>query len=125
MVEALAAVERGDQHRLKMFLLATLLLGSLFLSIQGYEYIKLYEEGLSPTSAPHEAPAVYGTTFYLQTGFHGAHVTGGVVAMLYLTLRAFRGGFSQENHEAVELVGLYWHFVDVVWILLFTIVYLF
>ncbi len=124
MVEALAAIEKGDQRRLRIFLLATLLLGCTFVSIQAFEYNKLFHEGLTPTAAPLGAPAVYGTTFYIQTGFHGAHVSGGIVAMAYVTLRAFRGGFSKENHEAVELMGLYWHFVDVVWIFLFTIVYL-
>src|SRR5437899_8935257 len=66
----------------------------------------------------------YGPTFFAQTGVHGSHVTAGVLAMAYITRKAFKGGFTTENHEAVELVGLYWHFVDVVWIFLFTIVYL-
>jgi heme/copper-type cytochrome/quinol oxidase subunit 3 len=67
---------------------------------------------------------LYGPTFYAQTGVHGSHVTAGVLAMAYVTRKAFKDGFTKENHEAVELVGLYWHFVDVVWIFLFTIVYL-
>ncbi len=127
MVEALAAIERGNQSRLKFLLLATLLLGITFLSIQGFEYryIKLFfEEGLTFTTAPGGRNPLYGSTFYIQTGVHGSHVTGGVLAMGYATFRAFRGGFTKENHEAVELIGLYWHFVDVVWIFLFTIVYL-
>jgi len=125
MVEALAAIERGDQKRLRIFLLATLLLGITFLSIQAYEYQKLYfAEGLTFTSAPHNVNVLYGPTFYAQTGVHGSHVTAGVLAMAYVTRKAFKGGFTKENHEAVELAGLYWHFVDVVWIFLFTIVYL-
>jgi len=67
---------------------------------------------------------LYGATFYAQTGVHGSHVTAGVLGLAYITRKAFKGGFTKENHEAVELAGLYWHFVDVVWIFLFTIVYL-
>ena len=125
MVEALAAAERGNQKQLKLFLAATLALGITFLSIQGFEYLKLFfEEGLTFTSAPGPINDLYGSTFYIQTGVHGSHVLAGVLAMAYTTIKAFRGGFTKENHEAVELVGLYWHFVDVVWIFLFTIVYL-
>jgi heme/copper-type cytochrome/quinol oxidase subunit 3 len=128
MVEALAAIERGDQRKVRYFLLATLLLGITFLSIQAYEYQKLYfGEGLTFTQVPahaHEVNLLYGPTFYAQTGVHGSHVTAGVLALAYVTRKAFKGGFTKENHEAVELVGLYWHFVDVVWIFLFTIVYL-
>ena len=138
MVEALRSAEMGNQTRLRMFLLATLLLGITFVSIQAYEYQKLFlEEGLRPwgldravflESHPGEPfPAwgqTYGTTFYVQTGFHGAHVSGGVLGLAFLTAKAFKGGYSQKNHEAIELVGLYWHFVDVVWIFLFTVVYL-
>src|SRR5436309_2028754 len=125
MVEGLAAAERGDQRKLRIFLLATLLLGMTFLSIQAFEYQKLYfGEGLTFKSAPFGVNPLYGPTFYAQTGVHGSHVTAGVLAMAYITRKAFKGGFTKENHEAVELVGLYWHFVDVVWIFLFTIVYL-
>jgi heme/copper-type cytochrome/quinol oxidase subunit 3 len=125
MVEALASIERGNQRRLKMYLAGTLALGITFLSIQGYEYIKLFfTEGLTFTGAPGPINDLYGSTFYIQTGVHGSHVFAGVMAMAYATIKAFRGGFTKENHEAVELIGLYWHFVDVVWIFLFTIVYL-
>jgi heme/copper-type cytochrome/quinol oxidase subunit 3 len=130
MVEALAAIERGDQRKVRYFLLATLLLGIIFLSIQAYEYQKLYfHEGLTFISVPAHAEergvnVLYGPTFYAQTGVHGSHVLAGVLALAYATRKAFKGGFTKENHEAVELIGLYWHFVDVVWIFLFTIVYL-
>src|SRR2546428_576460 len=83
-----------------------------------------FGEGLTFKSAPFGVNPLYGPTFYAQTGVHGSHVTAGVLAMAYTTRKAFKGGFTKENHEAVELVGLYWHFVDVVWIFLFTIVYL-
>jgi heme/copper-type cytochrome/quinol oxidase subunit 3 len=125
MVEAFAAAETGDQKRLRLFLLATLILGITFVSIQAFEYQKLYfQEGLTFKSAPDGVNPLYGPTFYAQTGVHGSHVTAGVLALAYVTRKAFKGGFTKENHEAVELVGLYWHFVDVVWIFLFPIVYL-
>jgi heme/copper-type cytochrome/quinol oxidase subunit 3 len=66
----------------------------------------------------------YGTTFYIQTGFHGAHVAGGVIWLLVVLAKAFAGTYTAENYMGVEIFGLYWHFVDLVWILLFTIVYL-
>jgi cytochrome c oxidase subunit 3 len=138
MVEALRAAERGNQRGIRFFLLATLLLGITFVSIQAYEYQKLFlDEGLRPwgidpdiyaENHPGFAPPLwgptYGTAFYVQTGFHGAHVSGGVLGLAFLTGKAFKGGYSAKNHEAIELVGLYWHFVDVVWIFLFTVVYL-
>ncbi|MFQ5985786.1 MAG: heme-copper oxidase subunit III [Thermoplasmata archaeon] len=125
MAEALHAIQQGNQRAFVQRLLITLALGITFLSIQGTEYIALiFEEGLTPFSSPDGWPAAYGSTFYIQTGFHGAHVTGGVIAMSYVTLKARKGGFTAKNHGTVELMGLYWHFVDVVWIFLFTIVYL-
>lgn len=123
MAEALHAIRLGDQPALVRRLLLTLLLGLTFISIQGYEYVQLFAEGLSPTSSP-VGPAIYGSTFYIQTGFHGAHVTVGLIGLAYVARKAAKGGFTKENHETVELMGLYWHFVDVVWIFLFTIVYL-
>lgn len=139
MVEALRAAERGNQSQLKMFLLATFLLGAIFVGIQAYEYNKLFfGEGLRPWGVDsaqlyaslHNGESVplwwhtFGTTFFVQTGFHGAHVTGGVIALGFLTGKAFKGGYTAKDHEGIELVGLYWHLVDVVWIFLFTIVYL-
>ena len=127
MVEALAAIERDDKVKHRFYLLATLLLGITFLSIQAFEYQHLYfGEGLTFTHAPLGSGVnpLYGPAFYAQTGVHGSHVTAGVLALAYVTRKAFKGGFTKENHEAIELVGLYWHFVDVVWIFLFTIVYL-
>ncbi|MEE9268325.1 MAG: heme-copper oxidase subunit III [Thermoplasmata archaeon] len=123
MVEALHAIQRGDQKALVQRLLLTLVLGIAFLSIQGFEYVVLIAEGLTPFSSP-VPPLAYGSAFFIQTGFHGAHVTGGVIALAYVALKARKGKFTAEKHETVELMGLYWHFVDVVWIFLFTIVYL-
>ena len=67
---------------------------------------------------------IYGSTFYTMTGFHGFHVTVGVICLTYVTIKAFRGKYSQADHRGIEVLGLYWHFVDLVWIILFTIVYL-
>ena len=125
MVEALSAIERGDQKHLRYFLLATMVLGITFLAFQANEFYHLYfVDGLTFTSAPFGVNPNYGPAFYMQTATHGAHVTAGVLALAYLNIKAWKGGFTKENHETVELVGLYWHFVDVVWIFLFTLVYL-
>jgi heme/copper-type cytochrome/quinol oxidase subunit 3 len=119
MVEALRGAQMGDERRMRAFLLLTMLLGIVFLGIQAREYILLFfQRGFRPTTS------LYGATFYLQTGFHGGHVTAGVVALAFVNLKARRGGYTRDSHEGVELMGLYWHFIDVVWIFLFTIVYL-
>ena len=127
MVQALKGIERGNLLHFRLALLATLLLGLTFVSIQVFEYNKLFfEEHLTPWKNP-IAPqlATFGTTFYMQTGFHGAHVSGGVIGLAYLNVKAWKKDwFTPKSHEAVELVGLYWHFVDIVWIFLFPLVYL-
>jgi heme/copper-type cytochrome/quinol oxidase subunit 3 len=126
MVKAFASIELGDQRGLRRWLLATVLLGAVFLSIQGIEYVKLAEHGFVPMVDAYaaEGAPLYGMTFYTLTGFHGAHVTIGVLCMIFVTVKAFRGRYSQADHGGVEVMGLYWHFVDLVWIILFTIVYL-
>jgi len=127
MVQALKGVEKGDLRLFRAALLATLLLGITFVSIQVYEYNKLFfGEHLTPWMNPIRPElATFGTTFYMQTGFHGAHVTGGVFGLAYLNYKAWKKDwFTPKSHEAVEIVGLYWHFVDIVWIFLFPIVYL-
>lgn len=126
MVKAFAAVEHGDQAGLKRWLLGTILLGSTFLSIQVYEYIKLVGDGFVPMASRYAAEGgpLYGSTFYTMTGFHGTHVTIGVLCLIFTAIKAFRGKYSKDNYAGVEIMGLYWHFVDLVWIILFTIVYL-
>ena len=137
MVKAFAAIQQGDQRGLKVWLLATILIGTLFVGIQVVEYAVLAAEGFVPAAEtyhavgrgnPHEGPSMggplYGSTFYAMTGFHGAHVTLGVVCLWFVFAKALRGGYTKENHQGVEVIGLYWHFVDLVWIILFTIVYL-
>ena len=116
MVLAFDRAERGER-RFRYLLLATAVLGIIFLSIQAVEWRELLHEGVQPASS------LFGATFFTLTGFHGAHVTGGVIWVLWATVRAFRGGYD-ENPLGIELAGLYWHFVDVVWIILFTLIYL-
>ena len=124
MVEALSAIERGDQKHLRYYLLATMLLGMTFLAFQANEFWHLYfVDHLTFTSAPDMIDPQYGPAFFIQTGTHGAHVTAAVLALAYTNVKAWKGGFTKENHETVELVGLYWHFVDVVWLGLFIFVY--
>ena len=118
MVLALAAIQRGDQRGLRVWLLGTALLGLLFLSGQAFEFTEFNREGLSLSSN------LFGTTFFVLTGFHGAHVTVGVLILLSLLVMAFRGRLTQAQSLNIELAGLYWHFVDVVWIVIFTLVYL-
>src|SRR2546426_3442707 len=128
MVEALHAAQKGNRNKMKLFLLATLILGSTFVSIQVYEYFKLFfTEHLTPwplVGTEFQYLGTFGTAFYAQTGFHGAHVTGGILGLGFLTIKAFRGKYGKDDHEAIEVVGLYWHFVDIVWIFLFPIMYL-
>jgi cytochrome c oxidase subunit I+III len=119
MVEALRAAETGNAKRLRIFLLATLLIGITFIGIQVTEYLQLLGEGFTPDSSN------YAAAFYVQTSFHGGHVSAGIVALAIINWKAQRGQYDdKKNTESIELMGLYWHFVDVVWIFLFTIVYL-
>jgi heme/copper-type cytochrome/quinol oxidase subunit 3 len=118
MVLALAAVQRGDLKWAKVWLAATALLGILFLCGQVYEFSSFVHEGLTLQTN------LFGATFFVLTGTHGAHVTVGVVWLLTLWVRALQGKLTTANALTVEICGLYWHFVDVVWIVIFTVVYL-
>jgi heme/copper-type cytochrome/quinol oxidase subunit 3 len=118
MVLALAAIQRGDHRRLRVWLLTTGLLGASFVAGQVYEFTAFYNEGLGFTTN------LQSSAFYVLTGFHGVHVTIGILMLLSLYVLSLRGKIPTERSEAVEIVGLYWHFVDVVWILIFTVVYL-
>ncbi len=109
------AIRRGDIGKLKLWTAMTLGLGVLFLTGQLYDYSVL-GFGIGD--------GVFGTVFYTLTGFHGAHVFGGAVGLTIVLARALRGQFSARNHVAVEAVSMYWHFVDVVWIGVFSIIYL-
>jgi len=118
MVQALAAISRGDTRKLKLYLCLTLLGGTIFLSIQAVEYWKLLHEGFNPHVS------LFGSVFFTTTGFHGFHVFCGVVCIAFVTGKAFLGKYTQASHQGIETIGLYWHFVDLVWIVLFTIIYL-
>jgi cytochrome c oxidase subunit III len=123
MVLALAAIQRGDLKGLRTFLLLTVLGGLMFLGMQAYEWSHLIHRGLTLTSNPFGA-RLFGTTFFIITGFHGAHVTGGVIYLSWYLVRALLGRMTQANANGIEIAALYWHFVDLVWILVFTFVYL-
>jgi heme/copper-type cytochrome/quinol oxidase subunit 3 len=118
MVKAFAAAQDDDQKMLRTWLVATVLIGASFVGVQVYEYRELLHHGFAPSSG------LFGSTFFTMTGFHGFHVTMGVLCMIFVTWRAFRGAYTAADHRGVEVIGLYWHFVDLVWIILFTIVYL-
>ncbi|MGH7820621.1 MAG: cytochrome c oxidase subunit 3 [Candidatus Binatia bacterium] len=123
MVKALSAIRHGDRTGLRNFLALTILGGTLFLGMQGYEWTKLILEGVTATGNPFGA-SLFGTTFFVLTGFHGCHVFSGVIYLSCILAQGIRGKYSAEHNNAVEIVGLYWHFVDLVWILVFTFVYL-
>jgi cytochrome c oxidase subunit 3 len=112
------AIRKNNQRRLVLWLAVSLLLGAIFLCMQALEYANLIEEGLTLSSG------VFGSTFYTLTGFHGAHVAGGAAFILIVLLRARSGQFTARYHDTVEMASYYWHFVDVVWLGLFSTIYL-
>jgi heme/copper-type cytochrome/quinol oxidase subunit 3 len=118
MVLALASIQRGNQRGLRVWLSATAALGLVFLGGQFYEFTSFYHEGLGLTTN------IFGNAFFTLTGFHGAHVTIGVVWLISIVVVSLRGGVRQDQSLNVEIAGLYWHFVDIVWIVIFTLVYL-
>jgi len=118
MVLALAAIQRGDIPGMRVWLIATGLLGTVFVGGQVYEFTGFIRDGLSLSKN------LFGTTFFVLTGFHGAHVTVGIIILFSLVLNSLRGAIQQKDSLVVEIAGLYWHFVDVVWIVIFTVVYL-
>lgn len=118
MVLALAAIQQGDHRRLRMWLMATAMLGAVFVGGQVYEFTVFTHEGLNLSSS------VAATSFFVLTGFHGLHVSVGVLWLLSLVGLSQQGELPVERSLDIEMAGLYWHFVDVVWIVIFTIVYL-
>ncbi|GAB4129124.1 MAG: cytochrome aa3 quinol oxidase subunit III [Roseiflexaceae bacterium] len=118
MVLALAANKRGDTKQFMIWHLATVVLGFCFLGGQVYEFNKLYHEGVTLSSS------LFGTTFFVLTGFHGTHVAIGATWLLATFLKVRKYPDSPENAMDVELAGLYWHFVDLVWVVIFTVIYL-
>jgi len=119
MVLALSSVQKGNVRNTRVWLLATAALGSIFVGGQVFEFSGFYHnDGLGLTTN------MFGTTFYTLTGFHGTHVTLGIIMLISLALLSFRGGITKKDAITVEIIGLYWHFVDIVWIIIFTLVYL-
>ena len=111
---ALVSIKRGNRFGLKAGMVATFLLGLAFLSIQVNEYVHL---GWAPQDS------AQATVFYSLTGLHGAHVFIGLCALAIVSIRAFRGHYSPEHHQGMEVPGIYWHFVDAMWIIVYTAVY--
>jgi heme/copper-type cytochrome/quinol oxidase subunit 3 len=118
MVLALAAVQAGDMRRFRVWILATAFLGGTFLSGQFYEFTTFVAEGMKLETSP------YTSSFYMLTTFHGLHVAIGILMLVSLWAASMGGRITQQRSEVVENVGLYWHFVDIVWILIFTVIYL-
>jgi cytochrome c oxidase subunit III len=119
LVKALASAQDGDQEGMQVGLFLTVILGSFFLAIQAHEYHELvHDKGLTPSSS------IFGSCFFTLTGFHGMHVLGGVICLIFVFIKSLRGGYSAAEYRGIEVIGLYWHFVDLVWIILFTILYL-
>ena len=130
MVKSLSAIRHGDTRRMQLFLGLTVLGGILFLSLQAYEWSHLIHGGMNLRSHPFPgagggaASSMFGPTFYMTTGFHGCHVLGGVIYLGTLLLQSLRKPFSPADGDKLEIAGLYWHFVDLIWILVFTFIYL-
>ena len=115
---AIWSIRKSDRAGFLRNIGFTFVLGIAFLLMQAYDYTLLYAENLTLASGP------LGTTYFTLTGFHGAHVFGGVLMLGVILYRGMAGQFSSRHHDAVEAVSLYWHFVDVVWIILFSVLYL-
>ena len=110
---------RTDNRRLAVLgMLGTLFLGTVFLFIKAFEWVEMFHAGFTPWSG------LEGSTFYIATGTHGAHVFGGLLGLVYLSLKCQKGLFNSKNWEPVEYFGLYWHFIDIVWVFLFPLFYL-
>ena len=118
MVLAVTSAQRGDDKKTNLWLTVTALLGATFIGGQVYEFTTFYREGLGFTTS------LFGSSFYALTGFHGVHVSVGVIFLLSTMGIIKKNRITGNKAEVVELVGLYWHFVDIVWIVIFTLVYL-
>ena len=124
MVKGLDAIRNGDRRGLVRFLMLTVVGGALFLGLQAYEWNHLMHAGGVTLTQLHGENSLFGATFFVLTGFHGLHVFSGVVYLLCIAIQGMRGKYTAESNNQVEIAGLYWHFVDLVWILIFTFVYL-
>jgi cytochrome c oxidase subunit 3/cytochrome o ubiquinol oxidase subunit 3 len=118
MVLAVSAANRKDLRNTKIYLVVTALLGGLFVAGQIYEFTTFYREGLGFTTS------LFSSSFFTLTGFHGVHVSIGIIMLVALVGMLSKDKVSGDKAETVEMIGLYWHFVDIVWIIIFTLVYL-
>ena len=118
MVLALAAIQRGDYRRFRVWIMATALFGATFIGGQIFEFTEFTREGLNVDTN------LFGSSFFILTGIHGTHVLIGIVWLVALWGLSMQSRISQGDSERVEIAGLYWHFVDVVWIVIFTVIYL-
>jgi heme/copper-type cytochrome/quinol oxidase subunit 3 len=118
MVLAHSAHVRGDMRRMRLWTLATALQGAVFIGGQAFEFTTFVKEGMGLTTSP------MSSSFFVLTGFHGAHVTIGILMLLSLYAMTLTGKIKPGQHLKTEMVGLYWHFVDIIWVLIFTVVYL-
>lgn len=123
MLQALAAARANARQKFSRFLLLTIGAGVLFLALQAYEWNHLLYTGMTASTNPWGAP-LFGATFYTLTGFHGLHVLGGVIYLSCVLVSGRRKSALVAYHDRVEIAGLYWHFVDIVWLFVFTCVYL-
>ena len=123
MVKALEWLSRGDRAKARWFLFFTALGGAIFVSLQAYEWTHLIHRGLHINGNPWGA-TLFGTSFFLVTGFHGLHVTAGVIYLLAIIRVVSKRPEPMASYNVTEIVGLYWHFVDLVWIMVFTFLYL-
>ena len=114
---------RRDKKKTFWLMVATAILGATFVGMQVFEWSKLIEEGVRPWGNPMGA-AQFGSAFFMITGFHGLHVSIGVIYLLVVAFKVKRGDYDDTNYEIVEIAGLYWHFVDLVWVFIFAFFYL-
>ena len=118
MVLALHYVKEGEKNKGTLWILVVVILGAIFMGFQFVEFREFAHLGLTPRTN------IFGTTFFILTGIHGAHVTIGVIWMAFLAYSSNNGALRSDNALDLEIAGLYWHFVDIVWIVIFTVIYL-
>ena len=118
MVLAHSAHVKGDMRRMRMWILSTAFLGMVFIGGQVYEFTTFVNEGLTLTTS------AFSSSFYVLTGFHGVHVTVGIIILLGTYAYASIGKIKPDQHVKTEVVGLYWHFVDIIWVIIFVVIYL-
>jgi cytochrome c oxidase subunit 3 len=123
MAMAVNYAYQGDRRKTAILMGLTALLGASFVGMQAFEWTKLIQEGVRPWGNPMGAPQ-FGSAFFMITGFHGLHVTAGVIYLSIVARKVARGDYESKGYDIVEITGLYWHFVDLVWVFIFAFFYL-